>query len=128
MMNNAQIQRRIESLRQNPGLLLGAVAGAGLIGVLVWRQSRRGAGVVSGDQMTKALESGDLDGVVREATRQGFEAGRATERAAAAEQGRGPLGLSPQEWIAFVGMVIPLAKQAMEYVRAQQQANAARTG
>ena len=48
--------------------------------------------------------------------------------AAAAERGRGPLGLAPQEWLAFIGLVIPLAKQALEYVRSEQRANATRMG
>jgi hypothetical protein len=120
MMTAEQIQARFKFLRENPQIPALFALGSGLVGVLLLALTRR----PKRDSVSDAITRGDFDAMVREAARQGYEAGygaAATEYSQKAQAPRGIsiLGMSPAETVSLVGLMISVVRQAVEFVREQ---------
>ncbi len=126
MLSN-ELQARLKFLRDNPRVPAVMALAAGLVGIfllaLFGRRPRR-------DSVSDAISRGDLDALIREAARQGYEAGYAaatTEYAQrpAARSGISIFGMSPTELVSLVGLLISVARQAAEFVREQRESTSA---
>lgn len=119
-MTPEQIQSRLKFLRENPQIPAFFALGSGIVGLLLLALTRRPKRTSVSDAITR----GDFDAMVREAARQGYEAGYGAASTEYSQQPKGPLGISilgmsPAEAVSLVGLVISVARQAMQFVREQ---------